>query len=163
MAEDAERGLTHVNEAGAVHMVDVGEKPATIRVAVAEGRLRARPETLALIANGTAAKGDVLAVARVAAIMAAKRTPDLIPLCHPLALSGVGVDVQLLDDAVLMTVRVRTTGPTGAEMEALTAVSAGLLTVYDMLKAVERGMVVEQIRLVEKSGGRSGHYRRPRT
>jgi cyclic pyranopterin phosphate synthase len=163
VAEDAERGLTHVNEAGAVHMVDVGEKPATIRVAVAEGRLRARPETLALIGNGTAAKGDVLAVARVAAIMAAKRTSDLIPLCHPLALSGVEVDVQLLDDAVLMTVRVRTTGPTGAEMEALTAVSAGLLTVYDMLKAVERGMVVEQIRLVEKSGGRSGHYRRQRT
>lgn len=160
MADDVTKRLTHVNQAGAVHMVDVGEKAPTRREATALGRLRAGQEALALIREGTAAKGDVLAVARVAAIMAAKRTAEWIPLCHPLHLSGTDVDVKVRDDAVELTVTVRTTGPTGAEMEALTAVSAGLLTVYDMLKAVERGMVIEEIKLLEKSGGRSGHYRR---
>ncbi len=160
MAEGPIRKLTHLDDAGAVRMVDVGEKNLTRREAIAWGRLRTGRDAVAAIRAGHVAKGDALAVARVAAIMAAKRTPEWIPLCHPLLLSGIEVSVDLQEDAVEMTVKVRTTGPTGAEMEALTAVSAGLLTVYDMLKAVERGMVLEEVKLLEKSGGRSGRYRR---
>jgi cyclic pyranopterin monophosphate synthase len=155
--------LTHFDESGAAHMVDVSDKPATARVAVARGAVRMAPETLALVAEGRAKKGDVLAVARLAGIMGAKRTADLIPLCHPLALSKVAVD--LLPDAeggrVLIEATVRTTGPTGVEMEALTAVSVAALTVYDMLKAVDRGMEIEAIRLALKDGGKSGRYEAP--
>jgi len=160
VADTGGRRLTHVTEAGAVRMVDVGEKPATRREATATGRLRAGREALNLIREGTAPKGDVLAAARIAAILAAKRTADWIPLCHPLPLSGTDVAIAVGEDAVDVTVTVRTTGPTGVEMEALTAVAAGLLTVYDMLKAVDRGMVLGEIRLLQKSGGRSGRYRR---
>jgi cyclic pyranopterin phosphate synthase len=141
-------------------MVDVGEKPATHRVAVASGRIRMRAETLARVKRGTAKKGDVLGVARLAAIQAAKRTADLIPLAHPLALTRVAVDFELEKGAVRIVARVECFGPTGVEMEALTAAAAGLLTVYDMLKAVERGMTLTDLRLEEKSGGRSGTYRR---
>ena len=156
-------GLTHFDAAGAAQMVDVSGKPATIRRAVARGSVAMAPETLALVAAGTAAKGDVLGVARLAGIMAAKRTADLIPLCHPLALSKVGVD--LTPDAaagrVEIEATVATTGPTGVEMEALTAVSVAALTVYDMLKAVDRGMVIGQVRLVLKEGGKSGRFEAP--
>ena len=160
MAEDHPKAITHLDATGAVRMVDVGGKGESHREAVAWVRLRTGAVAAADMRDGTAAKGDALAVARVAAIMAAKRTPEWIPLCHPLLLSGVEVSVELQEDAVEMTVTVRTTGSTGAEMEALTAVSAGLLTVYDMLKAVERGMVLEEVKLLEKSGGRSGRWRR---
>jgi cyclic pyranopterin phosphate synthase len=152
--------LTHFDRRGAAHMVDVGEKPATHRVAVASGRIRMRAETLARVKRGTAKKGDVLGVARLAAIQAAKRTADLIPLAHPLALTRVAVDFELEKSAVRIVARVECRGPTGVEMEALTAAAAGLLTVYDMLKAVERGMTLTDLRLEEKSGGRSGTYRR---
>lgn len=144
-------------------MVDVGAKPETARLARAEGRIRMQPATLALIASGEAKKGDVLGVARIAAIQAAKRTGDLIPLCHPLALTRAAAEFTL--DAqratVTCTTTVETYGRTGVEMEALTACSIGLLTIYDMLKAVDRGMVIEEIRLLEKSGGQSGHWRAP--
>jgi cyclic pyranopterin phosphate synthase len=153
--------LTHFDRRGAAHMVDVGEKPATHRVAIASGRIRMRAETLARVKRGTAKKGDVLGVARLAAIQAAKRTADLIPLAHPLALTRVAVDFELEKSAVRIVARVECRGPTGVEMEALTAAAAGLLTVYDMLKAVERGMTLTDLRLDEKSGGRSGVYRRP--
>jgi cyclic pyranopterin phosphate synthase len=158
----ATTGLTHFNAAGEAHMVDVGDKPATRRVAVAAGRIRMRPETLALVEAGASAKGDVLGVARVAGIMAAKRTADLVPLCHPLALSRVRVDLvpERGAAAVECTARVETVGPTGVEMEALTAVQVALLTVYDMCKAVDRNMVIDAVRLLEKSGGRSGDWRR---
>lgn len=142
-------------------MVDVGGKPATRRVAVATGCIEMQAATLALIAAGTAKKGDVLGIARIAAIMAAKRTSDLIPLCHPLALSRVAVDFALADAPaphVRCTATVETTGPTGVEMEALTAVQVALLTVYDMCKAADRGMVMTGVRLLEKQGGRSGHW-----
>ncbi len=142
-------------------MVDVGEKPATHRVAIASGRVRMRPATLRLVRRGAASKGDVLGVARLAAIQAAKRTADLIPLAHPLALTRVAVEFELERAAVRILARVECRGPTGVEMEALTAAAAGLLTVYDMLKAVERGMTLTDLRLEEKSGGRSGRYRRP--
>ncbi len=152
--------LTHLDEQGKAHMVDVGDKPPTRRVAVAEGRIRMQPDTLALIESGGHAKGDVLAVARVAGIMAAKKTADLIPLCHPLALSRV--QVELSPDAGLpgihCTATVATTGPTGVEMEALTAVQIALLTVYDMCKAVDRGMEIDAVRLLEKRGGKSGDW-----
>ncbi len=142
-------------------MVDVSAKPVTERVAVAEGRVIMQPKTLALVRSGDAKKGDVLGTARIAGIMAAKRTHELIPLCHPLALSQVEVDVR--PDAklpgVIITARVKVAGKTGVEMEALTAVSVACLTVYDMVKAVERGMRIEGIRLVEKRGGKSGHFR----
>jgi cyclic pyranopterin phosphate synthase len=156
-------GLTHFDEAGAARMVDVGAKPATARVAVARGAVRMAPATLALVREGRAAKGDVLAVARLAGIMAAKRTADLIPLCHPLALSRVEVDLAPAEDAprVLIEARVGVTGPTGVEMEALTAVSVAALTVYDMLKAVDRGMVIEEVRVVLKDGGKSGRFEAP--
>jgi cyclic pyranopterin phosphate synthase len=153
--------LSHLDARGQAHMVDVSAKPATERVAVAEGHVLMQPKTLDLVTSGNAKKGDVLGAARIAGIMAAKRTHELIPLCHPLALSQVEVDVT--PDAklpgVTVTARVKVSGQTGVEMEALTAVSVACLTIYDMVKAVERGMRIEGIRLVEKSGGRSGHYR----
>ena len=151
--------LTHFDKQGQAHMVDVSEKPSSSRTAIAEGLVIMRPETLAL-AQGGAAKGDVMGVARLAGIMAAKRTADLIPLCHPLPLSKVALD--LVPDATLpgirITATVRTTGQTGVEMEALTAVSVACLTVYDMLKAAEKSMRMEGIRLLQKSGGKSGDY-----
>lgn len=150
--------LTHIDEAGAARMVDVSDKPETTREAAARGRVLMRPETLALIAGAKAPKGDVLAVARIAGIAAAKRTSDLIPLCHPLAISAVTVELELLADAVEITATVRTTGRTGVEMEALTAVSVAALALYDMVKAVDRGMRIEAVRVVRKSGGRSGDY-----
>ncbi|SKA33710.1 cyclic pyranopterin monophosphate synthase MoaC [Consotaella salsifontis] len=152
--------LTHVDERGEARMVDVGAKAETDRVARAEGLVLMKPETLALIVSGDAAKGDVLAAARIAGIMAAKRTSDLIPLCHPLMLTSVKVD--LLPEPALPGVRVTATakvsGKTGIEMEALTAVSVACLTVYDMAKAVDRGMSITGIRLLEKAGGKSGHW-----
>ena len=154
--------LTHFNAAGEAHMVDVGDKPETVRCAVAEGRIRMRQETLQRIREGTNRKGDVLGVARIAAIMAAKKTADLIPLCHPLALTRVEVNLETetADPAVYCHVTVETRGPTGVEMEALTAVQIALLTVYDMCKAVDRGMTIEGVQLVEKRGGKSGHWKR---
>ena len=153
--------LTHIDASGEARMVDVSAKPATERVAVAEGRVIMSKATLELIRSGNAKKGDVFGVARVAGIMAAKRTHELIPLCHPLALSKVMVDIvpdeKLPGCIVRATVKV--TGPTGVEMEALTAVSVGCLTIYDMIKAVERGVRIDGIHLVEKMGGKSGHYR----
>lgn len=153
--------LSHFDAAGKAHMVDVSDKAPTTRVAVAEGAIVMAPETLALVLAGSAEKGDVLGVARVAGIMAAKKTADLIPLCHPLALSKVAV--ELTPDPALPGVRivatVKTTGPTGVEMEALTAVSGAALTLYDMLKAAEKSMHIEGIRLVSKEGGKSGPYR----
>ena len=153
--------LSHFDAAGKAHMVDVSDKAPTTRVAVAEGAIVMAPETLALVLAGSAEKGDVLGIARVAGIMAAKKTADLIPLCHPLALSKVAV--ELTPDPALPGVRivatVKTTGPTGVEMEALTAVSGAALTLYDMLKAAEKSMHIEGIRLVSKEGGTSGPYR----
>jgi len=152
--------LTHFNAAGQAHMVDVGDKAVTERVAVATGRIRMRPETFALVRDGGAKKGDVIGVARVAAIQGAKRTSELVPLCHPIALTRVTVDFELDEagPAVACTARVETRGRTGVEMEALTAVQVGLLTVYDMCKAVDRGMVIEGVRLLEKRGGKSGDW-----
>ena len=153
--------LTHFDAQGHAHMVDVGEKALTRRVAVAEGRIRMRSETLRLIRSGEAKKGDVIGVARLAAIMGAKRTADLIPLCHPLALTRVAVDFDFdeANSAVVCRATAETTGPTGVEMEALTAVQVGLLTVYDMCKAAEKGMVITDVRLLEKRGGKSGEWR----
>lgn len=151
-------GLTHLDEAGAARMVDVSAKAVTVREAVAEGRIVMLPATLALIEAGAVAKGDVLAVARLAGIMAAKRTAELIPLCHPLPLSGVEVVLEFEGDGVRVTATARTTHTTGVEMEALTAVTVALLTIYDMAKAVDRGMTIEGVRLLAKSGGRSGAW-----
>lgn len=152
-------GLTHFDGEGRAVMVDVGGKDVTQRRAVAEARVVMRPETLALIRSGTAKKGDVLGVARLAGIMAAKRTADLIPLCHPLALDKVTLDLQPEgEDAVRIEATVACTGRTGVEMEALTAASVAALTVYDMCKAVDRTMRIEGLRLLEKEGGRSGHW-----
>jgi cyclic pyranopterin phosphate synthase len=153
--------LTHVDARGEASMVDVSEKPATERIALAEGRVVMSKATLTLISSGKARKGDVLGVARVAGIMAAKRTHELIPLCHPLSLSKVTVDISADPKLPGCVVRasVKVTGPTGVEMEALTAVSVACLTIYDMVKAAERGVRIEGIHLVEKSGGKSGHYR----
>lgn len=153
--------LSHVNEAGEAHMVDVSDKPVTARTAIAEGFVAMKPETLALLKRGDAPKGDVLATARIAGIMAAKRTHELIPLCHPLALAKVTVDLETNSGppGIRVVAEVKTTGRTGVEMEALTAVSITCLTLYDMLKAVDRAMTFERIRLIEKSGGRSGDYR----
>lgn len=151
-------GLTHIDETGRAHMVDVSEKAVTAREAVAQGFVRMTPETLALALSGDAKKGDVRATAEIAGIMAAKKTSDLIPLCHPLALSKVEVRVAPGDGGLSVTARVRTTGQTGVEMEALTAVSVACLTIYDMLKAAEKGMVIEAVRLVAKSGGASGDW-----
>ncbi|MGB3905014.1 MAG: cyclic pyranopterin monophosphate synthase MoaC [Anaerolineae bacterium] len=151
-------GLTHVDDQGRVRMVDVGEKPETERVAVAKGQVTMRPETLRLIAEKGVPKGDVLAVAQVAGIMAAKRVPDLIPLCHPLLLTKIDVEFDVDKEAsrIEITATVRSRGKTGVEMEALTAVSVAALTIYDMAKAVERTMHIGEIRLVRKSGGKSG-------
>ncbi len=153
-------GLTHFDETGQAHMVDVGEKPETHRIAIATGVIKMKPETLAIIQAGTAKKGDVLGVARIAAIMAAKRTSDLIPLCHPLAITRVAVDFDsdVTQASVTCTARVETVGKTGVEMEALTAVQIGLLIIYDMCKAVDRGMVITDVRVQEKHGGKSGDY-----
>ena len=158
--------LTHFRNDGAAHMVDVGAKDETHRVAVAEGRIEMRPETLRLIREGEHDKGDVLGVARIAAIQAAKRTAELIPLCHPVPLTRIEVDLEAASgdgdagaDAVRCRARAETVGRTGVEMEALTAVQVGLLTIYDMCKAADRGMTIAGVRLVEKSGGRSGHWR----
>ncbi len=154
-------GLTHFDEAGDARMVDVSDKAPTRRIAVARGRVGLSPETLAHVTGGTAAKGDVLGVARIAGIMAAKRTADLIPLCHPLALSKVAVALTPDDTGIEIEATVATTGPTGVEMEALTAVSVAALTVYDMLKAVDRTMTITDIRLALKDGGRSGRFEAP--
>ena len=153
-------GFTHFDAEGKARMVDVSAKAATERVATAKGRVRLQPETLALIEQGQVAKGDVLSVARLAGIMGAKRTPDLIPLCHPLALTAVSVDLTLdrAGSAIEISATCRLVGRTGVEMEALTAVAVAALTVYDMCKAVDRGMVLTDIRLVHKSGGKSGSW-----
>ena len=179
--------LTHFDEAGRAHMVDVGEKPETAREAVATGQVRMRVETLRRIRAGTLAKGDVLAVAQVAGVMAAKQTPQIIPMCHTILLTGVDIAFELaeaaravegeasgeqaeqaeqaeqVDGLVGIQATVRTVGKTGAEMEALTAVSAAALTIYDMCKAIDRGMVIEQVRLERKSGGKSGEFMREST
>ncbi len=159
---EGQANLTHIDADGRARMVDVSAKPATAREAVAEGRLLMLPATLALALSGGGKKGDVRAVAEIAGVMAAKRTADLIPLCHPLMLSSVKVAVEPLADGAGLgvTARVRTAGPTGVEMEALTAASVALLTLYDMLKAVDRGMTLSDIRLLEKSGGASGPWTR---
>jgi cyclic pyranopterin phosphate synthase len=158
------RRLTHFDAKGNARMVDVSAKPATERVATATGRVLVAKSTMALIRKGGVKKGDVLSVARLAGIMGAKRTPDLIPLCHPLALSSVSVDLALdpAASAIDIVATVKTTGPTGVEMEALTAVAVAALTVYDMCKAADRGMTLTEIRLDYKSGGKSGTYRRKR-
>jgi len=142
-------------------MVDVGEKPATHRIAVASGRIRMRPATFRMVAAGRAKKGDVLGIARIAAIQAAKKTPELVPLCHPIAIHGVEVDLRVGDDAVYLAATVRTADRTGVEMEALTAASVAALTVYDMVKGVERGVEIRSVHLVSKSGGQSGEWHRP--
>ena len=156
----AAAGLTHFDAQGQAHMVDVGAKAETRRVARATGSIRMQPATLAAIAAGSASKGDVLGVARVAAIQAAKRTSELVPLCHPLPLTHVQVDFALdaAAGAVHCTVQAETLGRTGVEMEALTAVQVGLLTVYDMVKAIDRGMVITDVRVLEKHGGKSGDW-----
>ncbi len=153
--------LSHIGDKGEARMVDVSEKPVTARTAVAEGFVAMEAATLALIESGETPKGDVLATARIAGIMAAKRTHELIPLCHPLSLTKVAVDLEPVSEppGVRVMAEVKTAGPTGVEMEALTAVSVACLTLYDMLKAVDRAMRIEGIRLVEKAGGRSGRYR----
>ena len=153
-------GLTHFDATGQAHMVDVGAKQETHRIAVAVGQIRMLPATLAIIAGGTAKKGDVLGIARTAAIMAAKRTSDLIPLCHPLALTRVSVEFEIdaAQSIVHCRAQVETHGKTGVEMEALTAVQVGLLTIYDMCKAVDRGMVMTDVRVLEKHGGKSGDW-----
>ena len=152
--------LTHFDAQGQAHMVDVGSKSSTRRIAVASGRIGMLPETLALIESGTAKKGDVLGIARIAGIQGAKKTSDLIPLCHPIALTRVAVDFEVLpkDSAVLCTATAETVGQTGVEMEALTAVQVALLTIYDMCKAADRGMVISDVKLLEKHGGKSGSW-----
>ena len=156
--------LTHFDAQGQAHMVDVGGKAATHRVAVAEGRITMKPETLAIVQNGTAKKGDVLGIARIAGIQAAKKTSDLIPLCHPLALTRVALDFAPASahhpgaTGIACTATVETVGPTGVEMEALTAVQVALLTIYDMCKAADRGMSIHDVRVLQKHGGKSGSY-----
>ena len=151
--------LTHLDESGAARMVDVGGKRAAARSATAEGRIRMAAATLAAVREGSGPKGDVLAAARIAGIMAAKKTGELIPLCHPLALDAVSVDFAFESDGVRVTATASLTGKTGVEMEALTAVSVALLTIYDMAKALEKGMTIEGVRLLAKSGGKSGDWR----
>ncbi|WP_375427867.1 cyclic pyranopterin monophosphate synthase MoaC [uncultured Sphingomonas sp.] len=151
-------GLTHLDEAGRARMVDVGAKAVTAREAIATGRIAMSPEAAAAIRAGAVAKGDVLAVARVAGIMAAKRTSDLIPLCHPLPITSVRLDLTIDEGGVTATATVATDGKTGVEMEALTAVSVALLTIYDMAKALDRAMTIDGVRLLAKSGGRSGNW-----
>ena len=153
--------LTHVDDQGRARMVDVSDKPSTERIAVAQGRIVMQAATLNLALSGTGKKGEVRAVAEIAGVMAAKRTSDLIPMCHPLAISSVKVEVEPSTDGsgLEVTARVKTTGPTGVEMEALTAASVAALTVYDMCKSVDRGMRIEALRLVHKAGGKSGEFR----
>ncbi|MBS3934743.1 MAG: cyclic pyranopterin monophosphate synthase MoaC [Sulfuritalea sp.] len=155
--------LTHFDAAGQAHMVDVGAKAETVRLARAQGRIRMQPATFALIESGSAKKGDVLGVARIAAIQAAKRTSELIPLCHPVALTRVAAEFELeaASSSVTCTVTAETFGRTGVEMEALTACAAGLLTIYDMCKAADRAMLIEELRLLEKAGGKSGRWLAP--
>jgi len=153
--------LTHLDETGAARMVDVSGKATTVRTATAEGRIRMSSAAAAAIRGGGVGKGDVFAAARIAGIMAAKRTSDLIPLCHPLPLSGVALDLTLEDDGVLATATVRTAHVTGVEMEAMTAVSVALLTVYDMAKSVDKAMRIEGVRLLAKTGGKSGVWTAP--
>ncbi|NMM36469.1 MAG: cyclic pyranopterin monophosphate synthase MoaC [Glaciimonas sp.] len=157
---DTPPGLTHFDATGQAHMVDVGAKNETHRVAIAAGTIRMQPDTLDIIQNGSAKKGDVLGIARIAAIMAAKRTSDLIPLCHPLALTRVTVEFSIDSPAasIICRVQVESFGKTGVEMEALTAVQVGLLTIYDMCKAIDRGMVMTDVRVLEKHGGKSGDW-----
>jgi cyclic pyranopterin phosphate synthase len=152
--------LTHLDEDGAAHMVDVSAKNVTTRQAIASGRITMSAEAREAIAQGLVKKGDVLAVARVAGIMGAKKTSDLIPLCHPLPLSSVAIDLQVDDQGVIATATARTNGQTGVEMEALTAVSTALLTVYDMAKALDKAMIISDIRLLRKTGGQSGDWKR---
>jgi cyclic pyranopterin phosphate synthase len=152
--------LTHVDETGAARMVDVSEKSATVRTARASGRVLVSPRVVELLRGEGVPKGDALSVARIAGIMGAKRTPDLVPLCHPIAVSGVEVDLAVADDAVEITATVRTTDRTGVEMEALTAVTVAALTVVDMVKAVDKGAVISDVRVEEKTGGKSGEWRR---
>lgn len=153
--------LTHLDDAGNAHMVDVSAKQVTTRIAVASGRVLMLPATLQLIMSGMTKKGDVIATARIAGIMAAKRTHELIPLCHPLAISKITVDLDINEpgNAVDVTATVKVEGKTGVEMEALTAVSVACLTVYDMVKAVDRGITITDVKLIEKQGGKSGHFR----
>lgn len=151
--------LSHLDDAGNAAMVDIFAKNATVREAVAEGRITMSAEALAAIRDGAVKKGDVLATARIAGIMAAKKTSELIPLCHPLALSKVAVDFEFEDDGIRVTALARLTGQTGVEMEALTAASMALLTIYDMAKAIDKGMVISGLRLLSKSGGKSGDWR----
>ena len=153
------KALTHINRGGVARMVDVSPKPTTERVAVAAGFVRMSAATLDLVISGNAKKGDVLGAARIAGIMAAKKTHELIPLCHPLAISNAEIDIAPERDGLAVRATVKVTGQTGVEMEALTAVAVACLTVYDMVKAVERGVTIEAVRLVEKRGGKSGHYR----
>jgi cyclic pyranopterin monophosphate synthase len=153
--------LTHVDERGAARMVDVGGKDVTARTATAAGRVLVSPQVVELLRGDGVPKGDALGVARVAGIMGAKRTPDLVPLCHPLAISGVTVDLDVADDAVEITATVRTTDRTGVEMEALTAVAVAALTVVDMVKAVDKAAAITDVRVLAKGGGRSGDWRRP--
>ena len=157
--------LTHFDAQGHAHMVDVGTKALTHRVAVATGRIQMMPSTLALIQSGTVKKGDVLGIARIAGIQGAKRTSDLIPLCHPLALTRVAIDFEMLADhqapSIVCTATAETVGQTGVEMEALTAVQVALLTIYDMCKAADRGMTITNVKLLEKQGGKSGHWVAP--
>ncbi len=153
------KSLTHIDADGTARMVDVGAKPETQRLAIASGRIRMSPTALAAIRAGDAPKGDVLGTARIAGIMAAKRTCDLIPMCHPLMLDAVNIDFAFEDDAVHATATASLTGRTGVEMEAITAASIALVTIYDMAKALDKGMVIEDIRLIEKRGGKSGLWR----
>ena len=150
--------LTHLDEHGTARMVDVGGKAETARSATATGRIRMSPEALTAVRDGSGPKGDVLAAARIAGIMAAKKTGELIPLCHPLALDAVAVDFAFEDGAIRATARASLTGRTGVEMEAMTAPALALLTIYDMAKALDKGMVIEEVRLLEKTGGKSGHW-----
>jgi cyclic pyranopterin phosphate synthase len=152
--------LTHLDDTGAAHMVDVSAKADTVREAVAEGRISMSPDALDAIREGTAKKGDVLATARIAGIMAAKKTPELIPLCHPLMLSKVSIDFAFEESGIRVNALVRLTGQTGVEMEAMTAVSVTLLTIYDMAKAIDKGMVISGIQLLSKTGGKSGEWSR---
>ena len=154
-------GLTHLDAAGNARMVDVGGKAETVRVAIAAGRIRMSADALAAIRDGNAPKGDVLAAARIAGIMAAKKTAELIPLCHPLALTSVTLDFAFEADGLRATATAALTGRTGVEMEALTATSVALLTIYDMAKALDKGMVIEDLRLIEKRGGKSGDWKAP--
>ncbi len=157
--ENDKNQLTHFDGSGKAHMVDVSEKKETHRIAIACGTIRMKPETLSVVRGKSAGKGDVLGIARVAAIMGAKRTADLIPLCHPVALTRITVDFTIENDGIQCHARTETVGKTGVEMEALTAVQTGLLTIYDMLKAIDRGMTITDVRLLEKKGGKSGEWK----